>query len=91
MQILLTKKLMDAMGCDFDQKTSETNENPLFSWTVNWTNVWTGRKDDMLVFVNNATRFVVAVYQIRKRDLANPEKVKQMMVEAIRNTPKKLG
>lgn len=61
MQIALTKKLADAMGIN----PSSTHEavDPLFSWTANWTKVWDNRKvEDMLVLVNNATRFTVAIY-----------------------------
>jgi hypothetical protein len=82
MQIALTKKLTDALGV----KPSDTDEaeNPLFCWTANWTNVWDNRKtDDMLVLVNNATRFIVAVYQFKRKDLKN---IKNAIREAIVNT-----
>ena len=82
MQIALTKKLADAMGVKL---SSESNgENPLFSWTANWTNVWDNRKrEDMLVLVNNATRFAVAIYQVKRKDLKN---VAELMKTAISNT-----
>ncbi len=82
MQIALTKKLSDALCI----KPEEINEgiNPIFTWTANWTNVWTNRKtEDMLVLVNNATRFVVAVYQVKKKDLKNIEKI---IIDAIEHT-----
>jgi hypothetical protein len=58
--------------------------NPLFSWTANWTKVWDNRRtEDMIVLVNNATRFTVAIYQVKRKDLNNLEK---MMKTAISNT-----
>ena len=56
MQIALTKKLAEAMGL----KPSPVRKviNPLLTWTANWTKVWDNRRtEDMLVLVNNATRF----------------------------------
>lgn len=82
MQIALTKKLADAMGV----KPPSAHEavNPLFSWTANWTKVWDNRKaEDMLVLVNNATRFTVAIYQVKRNALKN---VAEMMKAAISNT-----
>lgn len=67
-------------------KLSSSNEygNPLFSWTANWTKVWDNRRaEDMLVLVNNATRFTVAIYQVKRKDL---KQVSDMMVAAIRNS-----
>lgn len=82
MQISLTKKLADAM----ELKLPGSNEegNPLFSWTANWSNVWDNRRtEDMLVLVNNATRFTVAIYQVKRKDL---KRAPEMIVEGIRNT-----
>lgn len=82
MQIALTKKLADAL----EVKLPATDEsiNPLFAWTANWTTVWDNRRaEDMLVLVNNATRFTVAIYQVKRKDLKNVEK---MMQTAIVNT-----
>lgn len=82
MQIALTKKLADAMRV----KVLPTNEekNPLFSWTANWTKVWDNyRSEDMLVLVNNATRFTVAIYQVKRKDLKD---VAEMIKTAISNT-----
>ena len=82
MQIELTKKLSDALG--IKPEVANDSTNPIFTWTANWTNVWVNRKtEDMLVLVNNATRFVVAVYQVKKKDLKNIEKI---ITEAIENT-----
>ena len=82
MQIALTKKLADAMALKLP--SSSEDGNPLFSWTANWTNVWSNRKaEDMLVLVNNATRFTVAIYQVKRKDL---KRVPEMMVEAIKNS-----
>lgn len=57
--------------------------NPLFSWTANWTNVYQDGANDLLVLVNNATRFVVAVYPFGKNDFDN---IKKISMSAIRNT-----
>ncbi len=56
----------------------------IFSWTANWTRVWENRKaEDMLVLINNATRFTVAIYEVKRAELKNVEKI---MTEAIINT-----
>jgi len=82
MQIALTKKLADAMGVN--SLSVHEDENPLFSWTANWTKVWDNRRsEDMLVLVNNATRFAVAIYQVKRKELKN---VAEMMRTAISNT-----
>jgi hypothetical protein len=82
MQIVLTKKLADAMGVN--SPSAHEVVDPLFSWTANWTKVWDNRRaEDMLVLVNNATRFTVAIYQVKRKDLKN---VAEMMRTAISNT-----
>ena len=82
MQIALTKKLADAMG--INPPPAQEAENPLFSWTANWTKVWDNRSaEDMLVLVNNATRFAAALYQVKRKDLKN---VAEMMRASISNT-----
>lgn len=82
MQIALTKKLADAMGINVP--SAHEGENPLFSWTANWTKVWDNhRTEDMIVLVNNATRFTVAIYQVKRKDLNN---VAEMMKTAISKT-----
>ena len=82
MQIALTKKLSKAMG--INPQASHEDINPLFSWTANWTKVWDNRRvEDMLVLVNNATRFTVAIYQVKRKDLMN---VAEKMRTAISNT-----
>ncbi|MEA4831532.1 MAG: plasmid pRiA4b ORF-3 family protein [Oscillospiraceae bacterium] len=82
MQIGLTKKLAEAMGVNPPAVLGD--ENPLFSWTANWTKVWENRRaEDMLVLVNNATRFTVAIYEVKRKDLKNAA---QMMKRAISNT-----
>ena len=82
MQIALTKKLADAMGVN--SPFAQEDANPLFSWTANWTKVWDNhRTEDMIVLVNNATRFTVAIYQVKRKSLKN---VEEMMRTAISNT-----
>lgn len=82
MQIALTRKLADALNVNL--LATDKTINPLFSWTANWTTVWDNREaEDMLVLVNNATRFTVAMYQVKRKDLKNIEK---MLRPAIENT-----
>jgi hypothetical protein len=82
MQIALTGKLAKALG--LKPPATDENINPLFTWTANWTKVWDNRRtEDLLVLVNNATRFTVAVYQVKRKDL---KKIEIMIPEAIRNT-----
>ena len=82
MQIALTKKLADPLGVK--SPSAHKDENPLFSWTANWTRVWDNRKaEDMIVLVNSATRFTVAIYQVKRKDLKD---VAAMMRTAISNT-----
>jgi hypothetical protein len=82
MQIALTGKLAKALG--MKPPTTDENLNPLFTWTANWTKVWENRRtEDLLVLVNNATRFTVAVYQVKRKDL---NKIEKKILNAIRNT-----
>jgi hypothetical protein len=82
MQIALTKKLADAMGVKLP--AAGDTVDPLISWTANWVRVWENRKaENMLVLVNNATRFVTAIYEVKRKGLKN---VPDMMTAAIRNT-----
>ncbi len=70
MQIALTKKLADALG--EKPPTLNTAVDPIYLWTANWTNVWSNRRsEDMLVLVNHAARFTVAIYQVKRKDLKN--------------------
>ena len=82
MQIALTGKLAKAMGVELEPVNDEGN--PLFTWTANLTTVWDNRRaEDLLVLVNHATRFTVAVYQVKRKDLKGmPEMIKR----AIANT-----
>lgn len=82
MQIALTKKLADASKQTLEPIQEDIN--PLFSWTANWVKVWeNSRVEDMLVIVNNSTRFTVAIYQVKRKDL---KKMTAIMSAAIRNT-----
>lgn len=82
MQISLTKKLADALN--LKPSPAKHDVDPLFSWTANWTTVWENRRvEDMIVLVNNATRFTVAIYQVKRKNLKN---VEEMMLNAIENT-----
>ncbi|MDD3867950.1 MAG: plasmid pRiA4b ORF-3 family protein [Eubacteriales bacterium] len=82
MQIALTKKLTDALGAKLTTDAEQTD--PLFTWIANWTRVWDNRRsEDMLVLVNRATRFTVAIYQVKRKDLVN---IKEKIWDAIVNT-----
>ncbi len=81
MQIALTKKLADAAGVALVPPVSDAD--PLFSWTANWVNTFDRRKEDMIVMVNNATRFTVTIYGMKRNRLKD---IKSCMISAIRNT-----
>ena len=82
MQIALTKKLAD--GLKLKPKPAMEEIDPLFKWTANWITTWDNRRsEDMLVLVNNANRFAVIVYQVKRTDLKNIETIIQ---NAITNT-----
>ncbi len=81
MQIALTKKLAKAMGVK--PPLPDKNVAPLFSWTANWTNTFDDGKDDMVIMVNNATRFTVAIYGVRRNKFKG---IAAKMLNAINNT-----
>ena len=81
MQIALTKKLAAAMGVNVSSANTDTD--PISSWTANWINTFEGRKEDMLVMVNNATRFTVVIFGVKCNQFKN---IKEKMIAAIRNT-----
>lgn len=74
--------MSDATGMKLVE-SSETHSS-IFSWTATWTNVWSNRKtEDLLVLVNNCTRFAVAVYEFKKKDMKN---ISEIIYSAIENT-----
>lgn len=82
MQIALTRKLAD--GLKLKPQPAIEEIDPLFKWTANWITTWDNRRaEDMLVLVNNANRFAVIVYQVKRTDLKNIETIIQ---SAITNT-----
>lgn len=81
MQIALTRKFADAAGIALVPPLAEAN--PLFSWTANWINTFERRKEDMIVMVNNANRFTVTIYGMRRNRLKD---IGSCMIPAIRNT-----
>ena len=81
MEIALTKKLKDQVKLNLHP--SEKDLNSLFLWTANWTNVYDRGSDNLLVLVNNATQFVVAIYPFKKEDF---NKFEEMCMNAIRKT-----
>lgn len=79
MQIALTKKLADGIG--IKPPPANEDENPLFSWTANWITTWDNRRaEDMLVLVNNANRYSVIVYQVKRKDLKNVAKIMKIAI-----------
>lgn len=81
MQIALTKKLANAIG--IKPVLGVEHIDPLFCWTANWTNTFDRRKEDMVVMVNNATRFTVAIFGIKRNQFKD---IAYKMTVAIRNT-----
>lgn len=81
MQIALTKKLAEAIAI----KPAPVNNTAeaLFSWTANWTNTFDRCKEDMVVMVNNATRFTVLIYGVKRNRFKD---ISTKMTVAIRNT-----
>ena len=56
---------------------------PLFSWTANWTNTFSNRKEDMVIMVNNANSFTVLIYGLKRNHF---DDIAEKMNAAIRNT-----
>lgn len=81
MQIFLTKKLAAAMGAK--PADGGAPENLLFAWTANWTNTFADHGEDMLVMTNNATRFPVVIYGVKR---AQVKKAAALIPAAIRHT-----
>ncbi|MCH4888575.1 plasmid pRiA4b ORF-3 family protein [Acidaminobacter sp. JC074] len=82
MQIALTKKLAD--GLKLKPPAADETIDPIFTWTANWICVWSNRSaNDMLVLVNNKTRFTVAVYEVKRKNLKDVEAI---IMKAIKNT-----
>lgn len=81
MEIALTKKILDAL--DVEVRNSKEDSNPLFCWIANWTNVWSNRKEDMLVLTNKASRFCVACYPFKRRDF---KRIREIIPEIIKTT-----
>lgn len=82
MQIALTQKLAQDLKVKVQPASEEID--PLFVWTANWTKAWSNsRSNDLLVLVNNATRFAVVVYEFKRKDL---KKFNQIVLDAISNS-----
>lgn len=81
MQIALTKKLASAMS--LKPIPAEEAVMPLFSWIANWTNTFDRHKEDMVVMVNNATRFIVTIFGVKRNQFKD---IATKMTAAIRNT-----
>jgi len=80
-QIALTKKLATAMA--IKPETADESVNPIFCWTANWTNTFDGRKEDMVVMVNHATRFTVTIYGVKRNQF---KYIEAKIIDAIEKT-----
>ncbi len=80
-EIALTKKLATQIKMELSQQQEAID--PLFYWTANWTNTFENRKEDLLVMVNKATRFLVAIYGIKKNSFSD---IEDKIQNAIRHT-----
>ncbi len=86
MQIALTKSLSDEMK--LKPGPADATIDPIFTWTATWDKVWVdSRSKEMLVLVNNATRFPVAIYPVKRKDL---KKASQIIRTAIEQTLRSL-
>lgn len=81
MQIALTKKL--ATAANIKPEGVDESINPIFCWTANWINTFEDRKEDMVVMVNNATFFTVAIYGVKRNQF---KEIEEKLANAIRNT-----
>jgi hypothetical protein len=85
MQIALTKKLADALELKPLSAAPRDPDNDLFSWTANWVKANSrNHSEDMLVLINNATRFAVGIYQIKSKDIKKVDG--DMITQAIEKT-----
>lgn len=86
MQIAITKKIADALGLDVPEAKQI---DPMCGWIANWTNIWANRKtNNMLILVHQKTKFPVAIYQVKKKELKN---IRQLIPTAIKNTMRELS
>jgi len=81
MQIAVTQKLAKAMGAKLEK--ADQAADPFYSWTASWVNTFGDRKEDMVVLINNATRFTVPIYGVRRNHFKD---IAAKMTKAIRNT-----
>lgn len=86
MQVAITKKLADVMAVKPAMVAEDSD--PFFSWTANWTNTFDKHKEDMVVMINNATRFTVIIYGVKYNQFKN---IAEKMTTAIRNTLRALN
>jgi hypothetical protein len=78
----MTKKLADKTGTELGPADNAVPD--IFSWTANITNLFSNRKkEDLVVLVNNATRFSVVIYDVNRKRFQN---IKEQIEVAIRKT-----
>lgn len=80
MQIALTKSLATEMK--LKPGSADVAIDPIFTWTATWAKVWDDSKTkEMLVLVNNATRFPVVIYPVKRKDLRRASKIIRAAIE----------
>ena len=89
MQISLTKKLADILA--LKPEAADVNYDPLYSWTANYIQTWSNRKENTLIVMNNATCFCVGAYSVKRTQLNKPEKLNKLILDAIRHTMERYG
>lgn len=67
MKVALTNKLANAL--DFKDLPDQEDDDSLFSFTANWTNVWLGKANDMIVLRNHKLPLTVIFYPAKRRQL----------------------
>jgi len=85
-QISLTKKVADILG--LKPEAADVNYDPLYSWTANYIQTWSNRKENTLVVMNNATCFCICIYHVKESQL---KKLDMLFIDAIRHTMEKHG
>lgn len=76
----ISKKIQDVLK--FRPGTGSDEDNEIFSWTTGWVKAFeNSRAEDMLVFINNATRFTAAYYKAGKREIGKFERIAHVAVK----------
>lgn len=71
MKVALTNKLADALG--LKNLPGQEDDDSLFSFTANWTNVWLDGPNDMIVLRNHKLPLTIIHYPAKRKDLVDME------------------